>query len=234
MTGRSARWSGAAGIVALACFVAETVLLRHTPSTEQPTSDITAWFSDHRAVALTATYLLGLGATFLLVFVGGLRQRLRQDDDLDAAAGIAFAGGIGLSLTMLLAAAALAVLAFRPDTDSGVARALYDANGLLVVFALFPAAALVAASSVVALRRGVLPRWLGWAGLVVAALALVGAASVQQSGWFMPQADIGALPIASAAFMLWLLATSITLLRVRAAGGTVHTRTARRTGVAAA
>ena len=234
MNARSSRWGGLAGIAAMAAFIASSVLLRHSPSTDQPTRDITAWFTDHRTTALTATYLLGLGATILLVFLGALRHLLRRDDDLDAAASVAFAGGVGLAITTLLEGAMVAVLAFRPDTTPAVARALYDTNGLLVAFAAFPAAALVSASSVVALRSRVLPRWLGWAGLAVAALELVGAASFQQSGSFMPQGDAGALQAAVGGFMLWLLATSLVMVRASAVRTTGHAPVAKPEGAKAA
>jgi hypothetical protein len=187
--------------------------MRHSPSTDQPTSDITAWFTDHRSTALTATYLLGFGATALLFFLEALRRRLRRDDDLDAVASVAFAGGIAVVFMVLLAGGMVAVLAFRPDTTAAVARALYDANGVLVALGAFPAATLVCASSVIALRASVFPRWFAWAEFVISALLLVGAASFQQSGAFKPQGDAGVLQATIAAFMLWLLAASVVMLR---------------------
>jgi hypothetical protein len=210
---RSAQWGGVAGIAAVGAFIAESALLRHTPSTSQPTQDVVVWFGNHRSTALVAVYLPGFGVTSLLFFAGALRQRLRRDDDADALATVGLAGGVGLVVKLLIAAGALAVLAFRADTDPAVARALYDANALLVALAVFPASAFVAASSVAALTSGVLPRWLTWSGLGLTVLQLLGAAAYQRSGPFMPQADTGFLPAAMAASMLWIAATSIALLR---------------------
>lgn len=51
----------------------------------------------------------------------------------------------------------LAVLAFGPDTTPG--RPEHDANGLLIAFASFPAARCLSSASV-AIRSGMLPRWL--------------------------------------------------------------------------
>jgi len=93
-----------------------------------------------------------------------------------------------------------------------VARALYDANGLLVAFAGFPLAAFLSASSIAVLTSGLLPRWLGWFGLVATAAQLLGAASFQQSGWFMPQGDSVALQAEVGTLLLWLVATSILML----------------------
>ena len=39
------RRGGAAGILAATSFVTESALLRHSPSTDQPTSDLTSYFS---------------------------------------------------------------------------------------------------------------------------------------------------------------------------------------------
>jgi hypothetical protein len=108
-------------------------------------------------------------------------------------ANVGFAGGVAASAIVVVAAGMLAVLAFRPDTTPPVARALYDANGLLIAFAGFPTAVLLLASSIAALHGGALPRWLGWFGLLATAAQLLGAASFQQSGWFRPQGDNVAL-----------------------------------------
>jgi hypothetical protein len=209
------RWGGAAGILATASFVTESALLRHSPSTDQPTSEITSYFSANRGTALLGMYLLGFGAAVLLCFLAALRSRLARDDTLDGLANLGFAGGVAASAIMVVAAGMVAVLAFRPDTTPPVARALYDANGLLIAFAGFPLAALLLASSIAALHGGALPRWLGWFGLLASAAQLLGAASFQQSGWLMPQGDNVALQVQVATLLLWLLATSILMLRGR-------------------
>ena len=69
--------------------------------------------------------------------------------------------------------------ALRADEDEAIdpatATALYDfattaiGGGLATAFAVF-----VAAVSLVALRRLLLPRWLGWIGLAVALILLAG------------------------------------------------------------
>jgi len=66
---------------------------------------------------------------------------------------------------------------------------------------------------VVIIRSGVLPSWLGWAGLVVAAAELVGAASFGQAGLFRPQGDLVAVQAGANGLLLWLLATSVIMLR---------------------
>ncbi len=58
--------------------------------------------------------------------------------------------------------------------DPDIARLFNTASYLLVVASTMVASVLVAATSVLALRTAVLPRWLGWVGVVVA-IALLAA-----------------------------------------------------------
>jgi hypothetical protein len=157
-------WGGVAGILCVLSLAAASLLVRHSPSTDQPTADITSYFTANRASALLAAYLLGFGATTLLFYLGALRQLLGRDQEFQGLADVAFAAGVAVVSVVVVGSGVLAVLAFRPDTTPAVARVLYDANGLLIAFVSFPAAAFLASASAVTIRSGVLPSWLGWAG----------------------------------------------------------------------
>jgi hypothetical protein len=66
--------------------------------------------------------------------------------------------------------------AFRAAAlDPQLVRSLEEARSLFFLHALVAGAVLMAAASLLALRTGVLARWLGAGGLAVAALVLVGA-----------------------------------------------------------
>jgi len=58
--------------------------------------------------------------------------------------------------------------------DPNTRRLFEDTGFLLFASAVLAAILLVAAVSLAALRHGVLPRWLGWAGLPAAALLTLG------------------------------------------------------------
>ena len=63
-----------------------------------------------------------------------------------------------------------------PDPDPSVYRYLMAASAsVFVIFLSAPAAALAASASLLGMRLGTMPRWLGIAGLVLAALILVSA-----------------------------------------------------------
>jgi hypothetical protein len=89
-------WGGLAGIVTVLSLAAASVLVRHSPSTDQPTGDVTGYFTGHRTSALLAAYLLGFGATVLLFFVGALHELLSRDTELHGLADVAFAAGVTL------------------------------------------------------------------------------------------------------------------------------------------
>jgi MFS superfamily sulfate permease-like transporter len=139
-------WGGLAGIVTVLSLAAASVLVRHSPSTDQPTGDVTGSFTDHRTSALLAAYLLGFGATVLLFFVSAFPRAAWPRRGPPWVGGRGLCGRVTLVAVVIIGAATLAVLAFRPDTTPAVARALYDANGLLIVFASFPAAAFLSSA----------------------------------------------------------------------------------------
>ena len=87
------------------------------------------------------------------------------------------------------------VFELDPDTARVV---LTIGNFWLFGFAAMAASPLVGATSLASQRTGVLPRWLTWAGFVVAVLLL-------------PAPILCGLPMAL--LLLWTLATSIVLLR---------------------
>jgi hypothetical protein len=80
--------------------------------------------------------------------------------------------------------------------DPQLARVLQDMYDASFGLHFFPLAVLLAASAIVAIRSGGLPRWLGWA-------AAVGSADFQ-SEW-------AGLPFLL--FMLWVIAASVVLIR---------------------
>jgi hypothetical protein len=95
-----------------------------------------------------------------------------------------------------------------PDTSRAFYALVVEASDLV----FFPVVVLTGASAVVVLRTKALPGWLGWFGGAVAVASLTrGTAFFVESG---PFSSGGVLePVVVAAFLLWLLLTSIILVR---------------------
>lgn len=118
---------------------------------------------------------------FFLWFLGVLHGLLRRaEGDGSPLASVALAGGIvfialsaaGFAAEVLYPAAVSRFGDFGPDGRPFVLASLALASWLYH-FCQAGASALIGATSLVALRTGLLPRWLALAGLVVAALTLL-------------------------------------------------------------
>jgi hypothetical protein len=135
--------------------------------------EIVSYYTDHSSSILVGAYLGLLGVVFLIWFVGVLRARLRVAEGVDgSASAIAFGGGVAAAAMALGVHATNAGAAFRADEDNriapGQATALFDLqSGFFIAFA-FALAVLIAATAVVALRTGALPRWIGYLSAVFA------------------------------------------------------------------
>jgi len=169
--------------------------------------------SGHRTREVVAFFFIAAAALALIVFAAGLRSRIASSEaHTGSLAAVAWAGGVAAGALVLAANAVSRATAFaamdddfRLDPDSR--RLLEDTGFLLFVSGALAAILLVVAVSLAALRLNVLPRWLGWAGFVVALLLPLAIAFV---GFLV--------------FLLWVLATSATLAfagtpQARAAAG---------------
>jgi hypothetical protein len=175
------RWVPLSGIAYVALFVVGLVLTSDSPQASDSDSEIVAYYTDsgNRNQEIVTFFLVVLAVLFFLWFLTSLHGRLRAvEDGSNGLSTLALAGGI-TSATLLAAAVAVA---FGPSfTRADSARYTIDADGarlaadtsyLLFVGSMMATAVLIGATSVLAVRTGVLPGWLGWIGLVAAVAML--------------------------------------------------------------
>jgi hypothetical protein len=193
-----------AGLLFVVLFVAGLVLPGDVPCCEDPDSDIVSWYEDsgNRLRIIIAVYLLTISALAFLVFLNGLRERLAlAEGEPGGLARLGFAAGVlFVAMVFVMAVAAGSVAAgveFQDEpVDAGVARfAPHVGFGALLVPGMLSAALLVACTSVLTVRTGILPVWTAWLGFLAAVALLFGI-------FFFPAI---ALPI-------WVLVMSIALL----------------------
>lgn len=175
------RWGAIGGFL----FVIGMALLFFTTGDppEDATSEQVVQFYEANEFATTwGAYIYvtvaGLG---LLWFLGSLRSALRRAEaGTGRLSAIATAAGAG-SIVLLFGGAAVFISTAFAVTDPFSANFQLDvsthemvsAAGFgLFIYHLVLAGALVGVASVVSIRTGVFPKWLGWVGLVLA-LALV-------------------------------------------------------------
>ena len=160
------------------------------------------------------TILYAVSWTAFLWFMGSLRSRLATVEPSQRLSSVAFGAGIliaALSLVMSGLRAEIVLADFTTAVDAAVTGrwALYDASGGLLGITPFPRAVILGSASLVVLRFGGLPRWLGWLGVVSALVNLAGGfdylapSDVTYTGH--PLADLFS-------FLVWVLLASGTLV----------------------
>ena len=199
---RSERLAALGGLVAAVLWTASVVMLEAAGNPADPDAarEIVDHFRDNRTPILVAGLLSALGSFAFFWFLAALYRALRATDGPGALSVAAVAGGIAAGTAMLAL--------FGPQTtgattdeellDPGAAVAFWRLSHTFFIAAEIAFAVLLAAASLLALRGVLLPRWLGWTGLVVAVLLLI-----TPIGWL---ALLALVP-------LWLAAASVILFR---------------------
>ncbi|MGQ0848551.1 MAG: hypothetical protein ACT4OP_05445 [Actinomycetota bacterium] len=154
--------------------------------------------------------LLALSWTAFLWFLGSLRTALARVEASTRLTSVAYGAGLlaaglffaftGLQLEILFAD-------FTTFQKSAITSrwTLFDAAGGLFGITSFPRAVFLGAASLVILRHGGLPRWLGWLGVAGALLNLAGGFDYLSP----PRVSFSLHPLADLmTFLLWTLLVS--------------------------
>jgi hypothetical protein len=177
------------------------------PATNASPHTIGSYLTHHPPTTAqwAGVYLEVLALLAFVVFVSYLWHVLRDAErDGGWLAGVALSGGL-LSATIKLASlpAALAALYRAKDgISTPVATALIDMNNIAFALTWATTALMLSATAGVALRTGVLPRWLAWSATAIAVGLL---ASLPFAAATEPPTFLLAL--------IWIIAASVVLLR---------------------
>ena len=207
-SGNETRWGGIAAIVFAVLFVVGFLLVSDTPEGDESNAEWLRYYadSDNRRMIVIGAFVLALGALAFLVFLGVLRERLRNaGPGLEWVGTTAFASG--LLFVAMLAVATLGTASVSASVEFGDAPVVRDADvlrtfeslgfGALVLFGSAAAGLLIVTTSVAGGRAGLLPRWLVVTGYVAGVIVILG----------------GLFFIPLALFVLWMIAVGIVLLR---------------------
>jgi hypothetical protein len=175
------RSGGICGILFVVLAIPSFLSAPDNPVATSGSQDVIDYFNGRQDGILTNNGLLLIfAAFFFLWFLGVIYGVLRgAEGEGYGFSPVALAGGV-LFIALILAGAAVeivypATLArfedFQQDAQLGfLSLAL---SGWMYRFAFVGMSALIAATSVTALRTGVLPVWVGWAGFLFAIVALL-------------------------------------------------------------
>jgi hypothetical protein len=204
------RWETLApltGIAAVLLFIAGFIVhdvIGDTPGSDAPAADFSRYYQQEDGSIWGGSILISFAVVFFFWFIGSLRAALHAaEGGVGRLAATAHAGGIATAVLLLASigtqvSAAILVSDREAPLAPDTAIAFWWLGDGMFVAAFYSTAVLLAATAVVALRTGVLPRWFAWISLA-AALVLV----IPLIGW---AAFIFALPI-------WIVVTSYLLWR---------------------
>lgn len=203
---RARRWLPISGVLAAVAIGSSGVIAPPPPVAGAPAAEVVTYFTVHHAGLEIESVSLSVGMMLLILFAATLHARIGVIASLTG-----LAAAVTIAACTLVEVAAFQTLVYRPDPDPARAILLNDLQDFGFQVTTFPALLLLAASCYAILSSGALPRILGWAAALAAALQTVAWVS-----FFAPTGPLaaGGIPsiIAFVALLTWTIACSITMV----------------------
>ena len=159
------RWGALAGVVFVVLVVVAALIGGSPPKPTDSADKIMKYFQDKQDNLKIGAYLNGVAMIPLLWFLGTLFGRLRRaEGGAGRVSGIALTGGVVAVAIAMVGNGFGAYSALHPEGSAGS----FQISSVLLGYAAFAIAVLVAGTSIVVLRTGLLPSWFGYAGEALA------------------------------------------------------------------
>lgn len=140
------------------------------PPFRASTDAIMAFFTSRNSQLVEiSAFLDGISLIAFLWFLGALWATLREAEGESAWLSliVVISGVMGMATVYAPGGWQLAIFRINDGLDEQVARLLFDSGNLAFANLWIFMASLLLAYAAVTLRTGVLPRWTGWAGIVI-------------------------------------------------------------------
>jgi hypothetical protein len=203
---RARRWLPVSGALAVALMGSTALIAPPPPVAGAPAAEVIAYYTRHHVGLEIESVNLCIGMVLLMVFAATLHAWLGHIASLTALAAASV-----MAACTLVEVAVFQSLVYRPDPDATRAVLLNDLQDFAFQVTTFPALLFLAASSYAILATNKLPRLVGQAAAVAAALQVVAWVA-----FFTPTGSLaaGGIPsiVAFAALVLWIFACSVTML----------------------
>ena len=214
--GSSLQLAAISALVFSVLFVLHHVLQGSGP-TGSSAAEVAAYNVAHRGALLGSEVALGLGLLAFIAFLAPLTVFIWRAGCETVAVALLVAGSVFLALGFMSVAAETALVDVADKGEPGAVDALNQLQGRTPVVWAVTALAYITALAI--LRMGLLRRWLGIGGLVLAGVFLL--ASI--SSLVGRGVEGGYSLIGVGLFIIWMLALSVGLWRTASA----HSRTGR-------
>jgi hypothetical protein len=194
---RLARFAPLTGMIFVALVVAGGLAVGSSPSGDDPITKVTAYYAAHHNRIFAAAILWAYAAVFFAFFGATLWSRVRGLARPVLAAGTLVGTAIASSSLLVWSAVnfALGDLGDKANVSQGAIESLHVLTDGLFIPVAAGISVLLLSVSLAAVLGGILPRWLGWIGIVIAIV------QITPIGFF-----------ATLAFLLWTITVSILLL----------------------
>jgi hypothetical protein len=205
------RWGALGGILFVVLVAVSAILPGSPPKTSDSADKIAKFITDNDDSIRWAAYLGGLAVIALFWWLGSVWRLMRRGEGGSPMLTVTALGGAVFASTMAtIGAVTLAVIPVigTHTFDHPQIRIFYILSSNLAVATEFGAAVFVGAFSLLIIRRRVLPPIMGWLGLIVAALGIVGGpvvASTRDAFFYLAFAGF-------VSFLVWTLVVSILML----------------------
>jgi hypothetical protein len=176
------RWAALSGIVFVVLMLSGAYFVTDVPEADASAQEIAAYLDDSGNLRrnIVGAYIWVLGGLAFLGFVAGLRAVLRRaEGEPGTLSSLVFGAGVLFTAVWSVSAATLAAVAYAvefadaPVSNPDLVRVLPQLGSfLLLLGGGFAGILFVLATSVLAFRTRVFPRWFAWLGILVA-IALV-------------------------------------------------------------
>jgi hypothetical protein len=193
------RWAALGGVAFVVLGLAGAFIAGAPPSLDDTGPEFAEYFDDKAGAIQASQFLTGLGIIGLVWWFGSLWRRMSDAEGGRPRLAVVSALGLAISGAMVLASGAvLSAVAMRVVDIGEGSRFFYALAIVLISSSGFGAAVSIAAISILAMRSGMLARWVALVGYLAAVgflVASLGSASDQTAFGF----------IGLAAFVVWCI-----------------------------
>jgi Domain of unknown function (DUF4386) len=207
------RWSALGGAVFAVLIIVAGFLPGSPPKTSDSTAKIAKFVNDNAGAIRWQAFVGALATVALLWFLGAVWRVLRRAEGgnprltVVAVVGAVFAAVMGAVGSVMLAS--LGIVGAGGTGSPATLRFAYVLSTNLAFAVVVGVAVFLAAFSVVIVRTGAYPKWLGWVGILIALISVVAAAAVSSTrDVFMVLGFVAFL-----GSTLWLIVISILMMR---------------------
>jgi hypothetical protein len=213
--GQPLRTAAIGGLAFTILYLAHRLLQGNGPDSASPPA-VAAYQIAHRGALAASEVAVGLALLAFIWFLAGLVPVIWRAGQETLAVAVGISGGVFVAMGFVSNAAETALIWVADANQPAAVLALNELQGRTPV--VWTITALVAALSLAIQRTNLVGRWLGVAGLIAAAIFLLG--SIFSVLGRTPEGNASLVGVGL--FIVWLLLFSIGLWRAAPANSTRH------------